>query len=109
MLATSKAAGPFLRASGLFALLGINCASAEDKLGLPRYDTVAYCSTSDLSNVSRDGCLKGEESMRAKLATEWSAYPFQKRHFCVTSVRLLPKAQRSYSMLHGCLVEQGVS
>lgn len=108
-MASSTACAALLPASCLLLGLTVHGASAEDKVSLPRYDIAAYCSAYDVPGSSRDGCLKGEQAKRTKLSLEWDDYPFQKRHFCVTTVRFLPKAQRSYNALHGCLVEQGIS
>lgn len=91
------------------AIAGAGESRAEEPLPLPRYDIAQFCAAADKTDGTEGACKQREGDLRAKLTKDWNTLPFQKRHFCVTSVRFMRKELRSYSALDQCLDGQGTS
>jgi len=99
--------------AALLIVLGVIGAAepvrAEEPLPLPRYDSASFCAKGGAANGEETSCRRREDQLRVQLDRSWGVLPFQKRHFCVTSVRFMRKELRSYSVLDQCLGTQGIS
>ena len=99
--------------AALLIVLGVigaaESARAEEPLPLPRYDSAYFCAKAGAANGEEITCRRREDQLRVQLVRSWEVLPFQKRHFCVTSVRFMRKELRSYGVLDQCLGTQGIS
>jgi len=102
-----------IHVAALLIVLGViraaETARAEEPLPLPRYDSAYFCAKAGAANGEEITCRRRENQLRVQLDRSWEVLPFQKRHFCVTSVRFMRKELRSYGVLDQCLGTQGIS
>jgi hypothetical protein len=88
---------------GLLVLGWCSSASAAD---LPRFDVASHCS-SFAANIP--ACQRAEFAARDAVATNWTTYPEQRKHFCLRTETFRKKLERSYVNLSKCLADETTS